>query len=103
MALSVSVLNTVSGIEGLDLQLMPASFKILQADFSWALQDLGALVFYQVRLLPISLARRASSAVVVPASCPRGRADGAPSRRVCGSGEKPLCEIVVPVSSPSLD
>ncbi|PHJ20540.1 major facilitator family protein [Cystoisospora suis] len=42
-----AVLNTVSGIEGLDLQLMPASFKILQADFSWALQDLGALVFYQ--------------------------------------------------------
>ncbi|CBZ54658.1 hypothetical protein NCLIV_050860 [Neospora caninum Liverpool] len=42
-----AVLNTVSGIEGLDIQLMPASFKILQADFSWALQDLGALVFYQ--------------------------------------------------------
>lgn len=42
-----AVLNVVCGIEGIDTQLMPASFKVLQSDFHWALQDLGSLVFYQ--------------------------------------------------------
>ncbi|OEH79047.1 major facilitator family protein [Cyclospora cayetanensis] len=42
-----AVLNVVCGIEGIDMQLMPASFKVLQSDFHWALQDLGSLVFYQ--------------------------------------------------------
>lgn len=46
-----SVLNVVCGIEGIDMQLMPASFKALQSDFHWALQDLGSLVFYQESLL----------------------------------------------------
>lgn len=45
--LHTAVLNVVSGIEGVDMQLMPASFKSLQSDFRWALQDLGSLVFYQ--------------------------------------------------------
>ncbi|CDJ58225.1 transmembrane domain-containing protein, putative [Eimeria maxima] len=50
-----AVLNVVCGIEGIDMQLMPASFKALQSDFHWALQDLGSLVFYQESLSPPSI------------------------------------------------
>ncbi|KAL8434531.1 hypothetical protein Efla_000047 [Eimeria flavescens] len=49
-----AVLNVVCGIEGIDMQLMPASFKVLQSDFHWALQDLDRTS--RVRLLAVGCA-----------------------------------------------
>ncbi|CDJ56648.1 Major facilitator superfamily protein, related [Eimeria maxima] len=52
---AAGALNVVCVIEGIDMQLVPASLKALQSDFHWALQDLDSLVFYQESLSPPSI------------------------------------------------
>ncbi|KAL8270204.1 hypothetical protein Esti_005879 [Eimeria stiedai] len=64
-----AVLNVVCGIEGVDMQLMPASFKVLQSDFHWALKDLGSLVFYQACLAWGALADRTSRVRLLAIGC----------------------------------
>ncbi|KAF8821760.1 transporter, major facilitator family protein, partial [Cardiosporidium cionae] len=42
-----AALNSVSTIEGFDLQLLPSSFHALQNEFNWSLGSLGSLIFCQ--------------------------------------------------------